>query len=669
MEQLHDPIAELARERFGIAYLYPYQRLVVANVLDTAAAFRARPEPENGGNAAAAGKSGAEGDAGSPTAGNAAATGQSAGDANPDDEASDDSLSEAPPERHGLRQIVVLPTGAGKSLCFQLPALALPEPTLVVFPLLGLIADQKRRLEERGIPCATFQGGMERAEAARELDKIRRGEARIALTNPESLGSPPVRELMESAGVFHLVVDEAHCVSEWGDTFRPAYLRVGDFIREWDPPAVTAFTATASPTVLVRMAKLLFRGEPYGTVSGDADRPNISYAVTRTYARFRTLTRLALERPKPMIVFTSSREGAELVAERLGARLRERGERTPVRFYHAGLERAEKKALEAWFLSSKDGILAATCAYGLGMDKPDVRTVVHVDPPPSIEAYLQESGRAGRDGGASGAVLIRALPAASGERGPKSRRDDRAADARESATEFQEAMEAERAAAVLAYADRNDRCRRESLLSYLGSRFTACFGCDVCEGKADAPPEGEREIVSFVAANRRRFDAPRTTAGLLGSFDEPCARKGVLAGWDEADARAALAGLVEDGKLVTRRGVVWKGLADLPGSVRFARFGRLFRGRGRFRRGRFGLRGEPEAEAARGGGAAVGIGDGADDEPGDDEADGGDDHAPVRHDAEADPQRADRVAHCGLSLMPGKAVSLCCSAPASKGRE
>jgi ATP-dependent DNA helicase RecQ len=228
-----DPIGAYAAERFGVSYLYPYQRLVIANALDSA--------------------------------------GAAAGDDGP------------------ARQVVILPTGSGKSLCFQLPAALLPGPTVVVYPLLGLMADQARRLEGTGLAAVTLRGGLSGDERRDALEKIRSGVARVVITNPETLRAPGVTEAIAEAKPSHFVIDEAHCVAEWGDSFRPAYLSLGEAIEAVAPRAVTAFTATASPPVLERVAELLFRNEPYRLVAGAPDRPNIRYSVRPAFGVSRHL--------------------------------------------------------------------------------------------------------------------------------------------------------------------------------------------------------------------------------------------------------------------------------------------------------------------------------------------------------------------------------------------
>jgi len=300
-----DLITRLARERFGLDYLFPYQRFVVANVLE---ACEEGAEP--------------------------------------------------------LRQAVLLPTGFGKSLCFQLPALALPRPTVVAYPLLALMEDQRRRLESLGIACALFRGGMERDQVAAAEAAVERGEAKIVIANPELLALPRLRAFLKNARPCHIAVDEAHCVSEWGETFRPSYLELGKAIEEIDPPALSAFTATASPAVLRALAARLFGGAEHRLIAGDPDRPNLRYSVERTLSRERSLERIAREEERPLVVFASSREGVQLLARNLRARLGEEA----IRYYHAGLEREEKKRIEEWFFAEKEGILVTTCAYGIVLD-------------------------------------------------------------------------------------------------------------------------------------------------------------------------------------------------------------------------------------------------------------------------------------------------------------
>jgi ATP-dependent DNA helicase RecQ len=492
MESLDDPVSALAKERFGLDYLYPYQRLVAANVVDACG-----------------------------------------------------------PGAEPLRQVVLLPTGFGKSLCFQLPALLLPGPTVVVYPLLALMEDQRRRLASLGIDCALFRGGQSDEERRAAEAAVERGEAKIVIANPEVLGSPRLMGFLKEARPSHLAIDEAHCVSEWGMSFRPSYVELGRIAEALSPPALSAFTATASPTVFEAVARILFGGSSYGVIEGDPDRPNISYSVLRTLSREHSLVRLARELPRPLIVFCSSREGTQMLARLLSERLPE----TETRFYHAGLEKPEKKAVEKWFFASECGALVSTCAYGMGVDKKNIRSVVHYEAPSSIEAYLQEAGRAGRDGLPSRAVLL----SAPCDQGRLEREGD--------------PLRRSRFKALLEYASSESGCRRDALLDLLGTPREGrapCSGCDRCdEARRGLLPsrsyEGESELAAFARANARRFskgEALELLRGEEGLEPPRCAHWGAMADWEPKDVARAMDAALREGILRERRLWPWKGMID-----------------------------------------------------------------------------------------------------------
>ena len=302
----------------------------------------------------------------------------------------------------GKSQIVVLPTGAGKSLCFQLPALLLGGPTLVLVPLLSLMADQLRKLQETGVAAAVLRGGLSRQEKADLFQRIREGKAPLVFATPEACLVESNLWQLRSCAFRHLVIDEAHCVSQWGDSFRPAYREVGALARRLAIPVRTAFTATASQAVIDRIKDLVFGDGDVRVLAAAPDRPNIFYAVSPVLSLSHALEEIARGAPRPVLAFFRTRNETEIAARTVRRRLGDE----QVRFYHAGLSREERGDVEEWYLASANGALFATCAYGMGVDKPDIRTVVHVGAPSSVEAYLQETGRAGRDGKPSRAVLL-----------------------------------------------------------------------------------------------------------------------------------------------------------------------------------------------------------------------------------------------------------------------
>ncbi|MBR5097126.1 MAG: ATP-dependent DNA helicase RecQ, partial [Treponema sp.] len=407
-----DPVLDVAKNVFGVSHLYPWQRLVIGNILDAAA--------------------------------------DSSG------------LASVPQDSTDIfcmgRQIVLLPTGAGKSMCFLLPAVMLPGPTLIFYPLLALMADQKRRLEQNGIECAVFRGGQSEAEREENFSLLKKG-GKVILANPEVLQNKSLLERLKAFNISHIAIDEAHCVAEWGDSFRPAYLTLGKIIEELGVPLVTAFTATASPTVLERVSQVLFGGRVH-VVRGQSDRPNIHYSVLMAWAKKKAVCRLAAVEQKPMLVFCGTRAKSEDMARELSECLGA----DKVRFYHAGVSREEKTAVEKWFFPKKDAILCCTCAFGMGVDKADIRTVVHLEASPTAESYIQEAGRGGRDKKLSKAILL------------WSREDSEA---------FEKFPKKSREYVLKKFAEAKS-CRRQVLLSALGGEEAICSDCDICDAKKKA---------------------------------------------------------------------------------------------------------------------------------------------------------------------------------------
>ncbi len=440
----------------------------------------------------------------------------------------------------GCSQIVLMPTGGGKSLCFQLPARLLAGPTMVIVPLLSLLQDQLRRLREGPLRVAALMGAQEQPERREILHGLAEREIDVLFTTPEALAGR-FGELLPSLSISHCVIDEAHCISEWGDRFRPAYVELGAVIRAAGIPVVSAFTATASAGILRRIQEVIYADAPVSVVSVDPDRTNLRYAVRQVLSKKRALVECAETMARPLIAFASSRGGTEHYARHLQA-----AGIASSRFYHAGLDADERRAIEQWFFDSADGVLVATSAYGMGVDKGDLRTAIHLDPPPSIEAYLQEAGRAGRDGRSAEALLLHAG-------GAERRRLESMAPA-----------DRRRFAAVLDYAC-SRRCRREQLLAPFTDGEVACSGCDVCDRDVTEPPPETAVIADLVRRHRGRFGV-RETALLLGGQPTYEAQTmglrrtrgfGYLHGWREAEIDEALAALLAAGSIERRpRGFV-----------------------------------------------------------------------------------------------------------------
>ncbi len=383
----------------------------------------------------------------------------------------------------GRDSLIVMPTGGGKSLCYQLPGLATEELTIVVSPLIALMNDQWRRLTASGHPVAMISSGMS-AEAARAaLDRVRDGSARIVYCSPERFASTVFLDALGRREVDLLAVDEAHCVSEWGHDFRPDYLRLPEIAERLGRPTVMACTATATKAVAAEIVARFDLHEPLQVRSG-FDRPNLSFDVVRLEGKGSKARRLALLEAgladaanRPAIVYCGTRRDTEDVA----LALREGGLRALA--YHAGMDSEDRTAAQRRFMDGEQDVVVATNAFGMGVDKADVRSVWHMAIPTSLEAYYQEAGRGGRDGAPARAVLL-AMRADLGRlvRFNEQRNGDPAlAIARERGWRDYRTIKS------FIY---SDRCRRRSVLDHFGDGEAGrplgrC--CDVCDPRTGLP--------------------------------------------------------------------------------------------------------------------------------------------------------------------------------------
>jgi ATP-dependent DNA helicase RecQ len=302
----------------------------------------------------------------------------------------------------GRDVLAVMPTGAGKSVCFQVPGLLLPGVTLVVSPLIALMEDQVANLARRGIGALALNSAHARADLREGERRILRGEIKFVYLSPERLLQPRTREFMKHVQVNLFVVDEAHCVSLWGHDFRPSYLRLADAHAAIGRPPIVAVTATATPTVRLDIAAGLRLRQAVEIVTG-FDRPNLHLEVLRArneLQRLQQTLQAIRSATGPVIVYASTRTlVGQLVAHFRSHKLRTLG-------YHAGMSARERAEVQERFLDNRFSCMVATNAFGMGVDKGDIRLVLHYALPPSLEDYYQESGRAGRDGEPAAGVLL-----------------------------------------------------------------------------------------------------------------------------------------------------------------------------------------------------------------------------------------------------------------------
>jgi ATP-dependent DNA helicase RecQ len=412
----------------------------------------------------------------------------------------------------GRDVLAIMPTGSGKSLCYQLPALLRDGLTIVVSPLIALMRNQVAQLKSYGIAAAALNSANDFSENRDIAEQIARGELRLAYIAPERLAKPEMVAMLRGAKPTMLAVDEAHCISQWGHDFRPDYMNLAPLRDALGIAQTVAFTATADEATRGDIASRLFARAPELFVHG-FDRPNLRLAMSpRRDGRSQLLRFIATHRGDSGIVYCSSRKATEELAAFLC------GEGINALAYHAGMEQADRSRHQDVFLQEDGVVMVATIAFGMGIDKPDVRFVAHANMPSTIENYYQEIGRAGRDGLAADTLTLFSMADITLRR----RQIEESASSDE-----QKRVDRMRLNALVALCE-SPRCRRQTLLRYFAETIGPCGNCDVCSGGIEVidGTVAAQKAMSAILRTGERFGTEHLVDLLRGEETDAISRFG-----------------------------------------------------------------------------------------------------------------------------------------------
>lgn len=412
----------------------------------------------------------------------------------------------------GVPVLAIMPTGGGKSLCYQLPALLRDGVTVVISPLIALMRDQVRALQAAGVMAGALTSGNTEEETEAVFQALDDGALKLLYIAPERLANPGTEILLRKIGTSLIAVDEAHCVSQWGHDFRPDYLRIGE-LRERLGVPLAAFTATADEDTRAEIITRLFGGAPPQVFLRGFDRPNLHLAFQpKSNPRQQILSFVAARKGQAGIIYAASRNKCETLATAL------RAEGHSALHYHAGMDPDDRRHAEHRFKTEDGLIVVATVAFGMGVDKPDIRWVAHSDLPKSIEAYYQEVGRAGRDGAPADTFTLY---------GPEDIRIRRAQIDEGLAPPERKAADHGRLNALLGLAEAR-RCRRRVLLRYFGDDVEKCDNCDLCANPPEVfdGTEPVRMALSAMLRTDQWFGAGHIIDILLGNMTDRMRQKG-----------------------------------------------------------------------------------------------------------------------------------------------